>query len=175
MHYKRIYLSDYIYDESDRPEKTHNTFSSETTFEIPRTFGETRPVSDSGFPYRTLQKMRQTGMQVLERKRTWTKILPRAQCVQKQAGCNLRAFGSNRKGKRLPGTISNSRRHAQANLRYQSGASETRRIDVGNSNGYLYAVLESCSETGSGHPGRQYDRAVFAQCHKSIFIRGDIR
>jgi hypothetical protein len=40
MHYERIYLSDYIYNESDRREKINNTFSFETAFEISETFGK---------------------------------------------------------------------------------------------------------------------------------------
>src|ERR1700687_239419 len=110
--------SDQLFTWSDENAKPTNRYTAEAPQRSPAPIAPA-PIDPARFSHRTLQTMRQAGMQMRRRPRPWPQVLSVGQLPGLAAANGLRAAGVIRANGGVPGQLSPSPRDPGGNLRDQ--------------------------------------------------------
>ena len=85
-------------------------------------------INPARFPHRAIQAVRQAGMQMRQRSRTWPQILSVGKLPREATADGLRAAGERRTGSRVSGQLSSGARDPGRDLRDQPRAAAPPRV-----------------------------------------------
>src|SRR5215471_6449483 len=113
--------SDQLYTWSDESTKPTHRCTAEAPQRSPAPIAPA-PINPARFSHRTLQAMRQAGMQMRRRPRPWPQVLSVGQLPGLAAANGLRAAGILRANRGVPGQLPSSPRDPRSDLRDQPRA-----------------------------------------------------
>jgi hypothetical protein len=111
-------LSDHLNRWSDGFDKSTCGRTAQTT-QRSRASAAGASIHLARFPYRAIQAVRQARLQVRQRSRTWSQVLPVSHLSRSAATSRLRAAGQGRSGRGVFGQLSSGARNPGGDLRDQ--------------------------------------------------------
>jgi hypothetical protein len=170
--YSSVVESDQLYTWSDEnPEPAHCSIT-ETAQGAPAATAST-PSHPPRFSHRTLQTMRQGGMQMRRRPGPWTQVLFVGQLSRLAAANGLCAAGVLRSNRRPPGQLSSSARDPGGHLRDQPRTAAPPRGALRSHHGPGSFCPPGTDRRGIGqHTPRQYAGSLARRRSKGLAPRG---
>jgi hypothetical protein len=128
--------------------------------------------SAARFPHRALQAVRQAGLQMRPRARSWPQVLPFRELSRPKTANGLRAPGVPRRHQRVSRPSPSGARHLGGDLRDQSRTAAAPRSHLRNCYAQPPRLPQRSAEYGNGRPAAgQYARRL-AEAGHSVLTHG---